>query len=261
MTSRGTCGISDRDGSRSATNDPWAGAARDDQLEILRATDYTFRACIAETWRDRRILIAGDAAHSTPPFIGQGMCAGVRDAMNLAWTLDAVIDGHASATLLDSYQAERRPHAEALINLAVVLGRAMTGGGAAAAVARRATSDRGQARTRRRHQGPRRHLTSTRGAAGRQAAGRQGPRHAAAIDAHRPRRRPRRPAPGAWILLPGDHRDRPSGPGRQAAADPGVHRSRPAGRGRAPARGMARRGQRLLDAHPPRPHGVRRRPV
>ncbi|GIF23178.1 3-(3-hydroxy-phenyl)propionate hydroxylase [Actinoplanes tereljensis] len=118
--------------------DPWAGAARDDQLEILRATEYTFRACIAETWRDRRILIAGDAAHLTPPFIGQGMCAGLRDAMNLAWKLTAVLDGQASATLLDSYQAERRPHAERLIKLAVILGRAMTGGGAAAAVARRA---------------------------------------------------------------------------------------------------------------------------
>jgi 3-(3-hydroxy-phenyl)propionate hydroxylase len=118
--------------------DPWAGAARDEQLEILRATEYTFRACIAETWRDRRILIAGDAAHLTPPFIGQGMCAGLRDAMNLAWKLAVVLDGHASAALLDSYQAERRPHAEALIKLAVVLGRAMTGGGAVAAVARRA---------------------------------------------------------------------------------------------------------------------------
>ncbi|MFD0524276.1 FAD-dependent monooxygenase [Paractinoplanes durhamensis] len=118
--------------------DPWAGAVPDDQLEILRATEYTFRAGIADTWRDRRILIAGDAAHLTPPFIGQGMCAGLRDAMNLAWKLAAVIDGHASATLLDSYQAERRPHAETLIRLAVILGRAMTGGGAAAAVARRA---------------------------------------------------------------------------------------------------------------------------
>jgi 3-(3-hydroxy-phenyl)propionate hydroxylase len=118
--------------------DPWAGAARDDQLEVLRATEYTFRAGVAETWRDRRILIAGDAAHLTPPFIGQGMCAGLRDAMNLAWKLAAVLDGHASDQLLDTYQAERRPHAEALIRLAVVLGRAMTGGGAAAAVARRA---------------------------------------------------------------------------------------------------------------------------
>lgn len=118
--------------------DPWVGAARDEQLEIVRATEYTFRARVAETWRDRRLLIAGDAAHLTPPFIGQGMCAGLRDAMNLAWKLAAVVDGRASATLLDSYQAERRPHAEALIRLAVILGRAMTGGGAAAAVARRA---------------------------------------------------------------------------------------------------------------------------
>src|SRR6185436_10070656 len=76
--------------------DPWVGAARDDQLEILRATEYTFRASIAETWRDRRILIAGDAAHLTPPFIGQGMCAGLRDAMNLAWKLAAVVTGEAS---------------------------------------------------------------------------------------------------------------------------------------------------------------------
>ncbi|MEU4165017.1 bifunctional 3-(3-hydroxy-phenyl)propionate/3-hydroxycinnamic acid hydroxylase [Actinoplanes sp. NPDC026670] len=118
--------------------DPWAGAARDDQLEILRRTEYTFRACVADTWRDRRILIAGDAAHLTPPFIGQGMCAGIRDATNLAWKLAATLDGHARAPLLDSYQAERRPHAEALIKLAVLLGKAMTGGGTTAATVRRA---------------------------------------------------------------------------------------------------------------------------
>lgn len=118
--------------------DAWAGAARDDQLEVLRATEYTFRARIAETWRDRRVLIAGDAAHLTPPFIGQGMGAGLRDAVNLAWKLAAVLDGTASDALLDTYQAERLPHAEALIRLAVILGRAMTGGGAAAATARRA---------------------------------------------------------------------------------------------------------------------------
>ena len=118
--------------------DAWLAPVPDEGLELLRCTEYTFRAGVADRWRDRRLLIAGDAAHLTPPFIGQGMCSGIRDATNLAWKLAAVLDGRAGEGLLDSYQAERSPHAVALIRLAVNIGRAMTGGGAIAAVVRRA---------------------------------------------------------------------------------------------------------------------------
>jgi 3-(3-hydroxy-phenyl)propionate hydroxylase len=76
---------------------------------------YTFNALMAERWREERVLLAGDAAHMTPQFIGQGMNAGVRDAFNLAWKLDAVIRGQAGDALLDTYERERRPHAHAMI--------------------------------------------------------------------------------------------------------------------------------------------------
>ncbi len=85
-----------------------------DKFEILRTLVYTFNALMAERWRDGRVLLAGDAAHMTPQFIGQGMNAGVRDAFNLGWKLDAVLRGQAGAALLDSYEAERRPHAAAM---------------------------------------------------------------------------------------------------------------------------------------------------
>jgi 3-(3-hydroxy-phenyl)propionate hydroxylase len=90
-----------------------------DKFEILRKLVYTFNALMAEHWRDRRVLLAGDAAHMTPQFIGQGMNAGVRDAYNLAWKLDAVLRGQAGDALLDSYQAERAPHAAAMIAEAI----------------------------------------------------------------------------------------------------------------------------------------------
>ncbi len=85
-----------------------------DKFEILRTLVYTFNALMAERWRDDRVLLAGDAAHMTPQFIGQGMNAGVRDAYNLGWKLDAVLCGYADAALLDSYETERRPHAAAM---------------------------------------------------------------------------------------------------------------------------------------------------
>jgi 3-(3-hydroxy-phenyl)propionate hydroxylase len=85
-----------------------------DKFEILRTLVYTFNALMAETWRDRRVLLAGDAAHMTPQFIGQGMNAGVRDAYNLGWKLDAVLRGQAGDALLDSYESERKPHAAAM---------------------------------------------------------------------------------------------------------------------------------------------------
>jgi len=90
--------------------------------DIERAVIYTFHSIIAQGWRKGRLLIAGDAAHQTPPFLGQGMCAAVRDVSNLAWKLQAVVQGRADERLLDSYESERAPHVAEFIELAVRLG-------------------------------------------------------------------------------------------------------------------------------------------
>ncbi|MCV7383000.1 bifunctional 3-(3-hydroxy-phenyl)propionate/3-hydroxycinnamic acid hydroxylase [Mycolicibacter longobardus] len=90
-----------------------------DEVEVCRRLVYTFNAVTADRWREGRILLAGDAAHMTPQFIGQGMNAGVRDADNLSWKLEAVLRHGASADLLDTYEAERKPHAKAMIALSV----------------------------------------------------------------------------------------------------------------------------------------------
>jgi 3-(3-hydroxy-phenyl)propionate hydroxylase len=92
-------------------------------VEIERKAVYRFHGLVADQWRIGRVLIAGDAAHQTPPFAGQGMCAGIRDAVNLAWKLRAVLRGQADDTLLDSYQLEREPHTRAYIQLAIDMGR------------------------------------------------------------------------------------------------------------------------------------------
>lgn len=109
---------------------PWLGDVELDRLQLIRAAEYTFRACVADRWRDRRIFILGDAAHLTPPFIGQGMGAGLRDAANLTWKVAGVLRGDLPSDVLDTYEAERKPHATALIRLAVSMGRVMTRGGA-----------------------------------------------------------------------------------------------------------------------------------
>ena len=92
------------------------------QARIERSVVYTFRAAIAQTWRRGRVLLAGDAAHQTPPFLGQGLCAGVRDAANLAWKLQWVLKGLAPQSLLDSYQQEQSSHVRAFIKEAVRIG-------------------------------------------------------------------------------------------------------------------------------------------
>jgi 3-(3-hydroxy-phenyl)propionate hydroxylase len=89
---------------------------------LERSAVYTFHSVIARGWRRGRLLIAGDAAHQTPPFLGQGLCAGIRDCANLAWKLVRVARGTAPDTLLDTYEPERRPHVQAFIELAVRLG-------------------------------------------------------------------------------------------------------------------------------------------
>lgn len=90
--------------------------------DIIRKVVYTFHARIAEQFRKGRVLLAGDAAHLTPPFAGQGMNAGLRDAGNIAWKLACVLNGLADDALLDSYHAERRDPAWAMIQLAVAMG-------------------------------------------------------------------------------------------------------------------------------------------
>ena len=94
---------------------------------IERRAVYEFRSLIAKQWRDRRILIAGDAAHLTPPFMGQGMCAGIRDVANLSWKLASCCGTHGCSDstkneLLDSYQSERIPNVREYIETAIRLG-------------------------------------------------------------------------------------------------------------------------------------------
>ena len=90
---------------------------------ITRAATYRFHGLIAEQWRSGRVFLAGDAAHQTPPFFGQGMCHGLRDVANLAWKLALVVRGSAPDSLLDTYQVERDPHVRAVIAAAVEVGR------------------------------------------------------------------------------------------------------------------------------------------
>jgi 3-(3-hydroxy-phenyl)propionate hydroxylase len=110
----------------------WLGP---NEAVIERAAVYTFHAAIARGWRRGRVMIAGDAAHLTPPFLGQGMCAGMRDVANLAWKLDAVLRG-AGAGVLDSYERERAAHARDYIEIAVGLGRVIQETDPAVAAAR-----------------------------------------------------------------------------------------------------------------------------
>lgn len=93
------------------------------QVKLERAAIYTFHARLAKVWQRGRIAIAGDAAHQTPPFLGQGLCAGLRDAANLSWKLvHALGQTNTSSGLLKTYEIERYPHARAFIELAVEVG-------------------------------------------------------------------------------------------------------------------------------------------
>lgn len=93
---------------------------------VLRKLVYTFNALNAERWREGRVILAGDAAHMTPQFMGQGMSSGIRDAANLAWKLDMILRGQASDGLLDSYMTERRPHAQAMIDVSIMMMRVVS---------------------------------------------------------------------------------------------------------------------------------------
>lgn len=92
------------------------------ELDIIRRRVFTHHGRMASDFRKGRVLIAGDAAHLMPVWMGQGFNSGYRDATNLAWKLEAVIRGHASADLLDTYTQERRDHAKAMVDLSMALG-------------------------------------------------------------------------------------------------------------------------------------------
>jgi len=97
----------------------------DAESPVVRRQVYTFHALIADRWNTGRVFLAGDAAHLSPPFAGQGMNSGIRDAFNLGWKLAAVVRGTFGKTLLDTYFEERAPHAHELIQLAMRMGQIM----------------------------------------------------------------------------------------------------------------------------------------
>src|SRR5579863_4737218 len=87
---------------------------RPEDGRLWRASSYRFHALVAHRWREGRVFLAGDAAHQQPPFIGQGMCQGVRDVTNICWKLAAVLRGEATDGLLDTYEPERSRHVRTL---------------------------------------------------------------------------------------------------------------------------------------------------
>ena len=116
---------------------PWTGRNDLAGLTVVRSASYTFRARVASQFQSGRVFLLGDAAHLTPPFIGQGLGAGLRDAENFAWKIAHVLIGQAGEDLLRTYDIERRPHARAMVKKAVRIGWAMTGGQDRAAAVRR----------------------------------------------------------------------------------------------------------------------------
>jgi 3-(3-hydroxy-phenyl)propionate hydroxylase len=101
---------------------PWVAP---EHYEIRRAAVYQFHAATAGRWQQGRVFLAGDAAHQTPPFLGQGLNAGFRDAVNLGWKIPLVLAGRCDARLLETYAAERDAHASDLVEWAVAIGKLM----------------------------------------------------------------------------------------------------------------------------------------
>jgi len=103
---------------------PWLAP---EEYLILRSDVYEWHAVVAEVWREGSLLVAGDAAHETPPHLGQGMCIGIRDSMNLAWKLARVARGESPPELLDTYEAERGPHAITYVSVAAEMANQVEG--------------------------------------------------------------------------------------------------------------------------------------
>lgn len=99
---------------------PWVNP---DNATLVRYAVYKFRSLLAQQWRRGRVLLAGDAAHLMPPFMGQGMCSGIRDAWNLAWRLDLLLRGIATDDVLDTYTPERLPQVRAVIDASIAMGQ------------------------------------------------------------------------------------------------------------------------------------------
>jgi 3-(3-hydroxy-phenyl)propionate hydroxylase len=99
--------------------EPWV---RPGQVEVVRRAVYRFHGLVAKEWRKGRVVLAGDSAHQMPPFLGQGLCSGVRDAFNLAWKLEHAVR-YGRDALLDTYQPEREPHVRTIIGIAIFMGR------------------------------------------------------------------------------------------------------------------------------------------
>ena len=108
---------------------PWIN---ENNAKLERAQVYSFHACIAETWRKGNVLIAGDAAHQMPPFMGAGMGTGIRDVTNISWKLDLLLKNKANEGILDTYQKERHSHAKWTIAQTVTIGQVIEGFCAAA---------------------------------------------------------------------------------------------------------------------------------
>jgi 3-(3-hydroxy-phenyl)propionate hydroxylase len=102
---------------------------------VIRRAVYRFHGLVAKHWRNGRVLLAGDSAHQMPPFLGQGLCSGVRDAFNLAWKLEHAVR-YGRDGLLDTYQPEREPHVRTIIDIAIFMGRVVCALDPAAAAAR-----------------------------------------------------------------------------------------------------------------------------
>lgn len=101
---------------------PWLTPEEGD---LWRAAAYRFHALVADEWRRGRVMIAGDAAHQQPPFIGQGMCQGLRDVSNLIWRLDRVLKGQSSQALFETYTTERKRHVQTLTGKIKAIGQAI----------------------------------------------------------------------------------------------------------------------------------------
>jgi 3-(3-hydroxy-phenyl)propionate hydroxylase len=94
-----------------------------DGVEIVRSAVYRFHGLVTSSWRSGRVFLAGDAAHQTPPFYGQGMCHGIRDVSNLVWKLELALRSPEYLPLLDTYATERHPHVKSIIDASVENGR------------------------------------------------------------------------------------------------------------------------------------------